>query len=162
MRQKTTVTTPAGLDAREVLARARDEMARADAAELERLRVHYLGKKGGVTAALKQLGQLPAAERRAAGQQLNRLRQKLEALVRARRAALDEQESEQRLAREQLDVSLPGRRRHPGSLHPVTTTMRSVREYFRALGFAEADGPEIEDDFHNFTCLLYTSDAADE
>lgn len=136
-----------------VLKNAENEIATADATELERLRVRYLGKKGLVTVELKTLGQLPDNEKRERGQQLNHLRAKLDNLIKARREALTRAAAEQRLSEERLDVTLPGRRRHTGSIHPVTSALRRARRFFIENGFIEESGPEIEDDFHNFTAL---------
>ena len=141
------------LDAQATLTAARSEIANADLKELERLRVRYLGKKGMVTAGLKALGQLPESEKRTTGRQLNQLRRELTEIMKARRETLELHAAKQRVSRERLDVTLPGRRRYKGSLHPVTITLRRVRRFFAAIGFAEESGPEIEDDFHNFAAL---------
>jgi phenylalanyl-tRNA synthetase alpha chain len=133
---------------------ALDEIAAAaDPAALEGVRVGYLGKKGRLTAQLKQLGALPAAERPAAGQAINRTKARLQQALEARRVALHSMQLEARLAGERIDVTLPGRGQPPGGLHPVTITMRRIEALFRPLGFSVEEGPEIEDDHHNFEAL---------
>ena len=127
--------------------------ASADLARLDEVRVHWLGKKGLLTEQLKSLGSLPAAERPAAGARINAAKVRLEAALDARRDALAEAKLARQLAAEALDVSLPGRGRGTGSLHPITRTLDRIETLFRSLGFEVADGPEIEDDFHNFTAL---------
>ena len=133
---------------------ALDEIAAAaDPAALEGVRVGYLGKKGRLTSQLKQLGALPAAERPAAGQAINRIKARLQQALEARRVALHSAQLEARLAGERVDVTLPGRGQPPGGLHPVTITMRRIEALFRPLGFSVEEGPEIEDDHHNFEAL---------
>jgi phenylalanyl-tRNA synthetase alpha chain len=127
--------------------------AAADPAALDAVRVRYLGKKGSLTEQLKQLGKLPAAERPAAGQEINRIKQAVQASIEARNAALQSASFDARLASETIDVTLPGRGQHQGGLHPVTITMRRIEALFRPLGFTVAEGPEIEDDEHNFSAL---------
>jgi len=125
----------------------------ADSAALENSKARYLGKSGTLTAQLKSLGQLPATERAAAGARINAAKTRLEEALALRRAALADAKLAEQLAADALDVSLPGRGRGVGALHPLTRTLERVEALFRALGFAVADGPEIEDDFHNFTAL---------
>lgn len=127
--------------------------AARDTQALEALRVQYLGKKGLITEHLKQLGTLPAELRPQAGQWINDAKQQLQAVLEARRSALNDSARKQRLAQETLDVTLPGRGMPPGSLHPITQTLNELQTIFIGLGFALADGPEIEDDFHNFSAL---------
>ncbi len=124
-----------------------------DPAALDEVRVRLLGKKGELTEQLKQLGKLPAAERPAAGQEINRIKQQLQQVIEQRRAELDSVVLAQRLASERVDVTLPGRGQHHGGLHPVTITMRRIEQLFMPLGFSVAEGPEIEDDYHNFEAL---------
>jgi len=141
-------------DLDECVAAARAAISAADdRAELERVRVEYLGRKGSLTARLKQLGRLPAEERPAAGERINRAKAEVERLLEARREELEAVELERRLARERVDVTLPGRRAERGSLHPVTRTIRRIESLLGQLGFRSAAGPEIEDDFHNFAAL---------
>jgi phenylalanyl-tRNA synthetase alpha chain len=124
-----------------------------DPAALENAKAKYLGKAGALTDLLKSLGKLPAAERPAAGARINEAKVRLEGALDARRAALAEARMARQLAAEALDVSLPGRGRGTGALHPITRTLARIEALFRSLGFEVADGPEIEDDFHNFTAL---------
>ena len=124
-----------------------------DMAALDAVRVAYLGKKGQITAQLKHLGQLPAEERREAGQQINRIKGEITALLETRRAELGEAAIEAQLRRETVDITLPGRGVDSGGLHPVTLTMSRIEKMFGKLGFDVAEGPEVEDDFHNFEAL---------
>jgi phenylalanyl-tRNA synthetase alpha chain len=120
---------------------------------LENAKARYLGKTGVLTEQLKALGKLPAAERPTAGAKINEAKAMLESALSARRAALADAKQDAELAAEALDVSLPGRGPGMGTLHPITRTLERVEALFGSLGFAVADGPEIEDDFHNFTAL---------
>ncbi|HEY2345524.1 MAG TPA: phenylalanine--tRNA ligase subunit alpha [Xanthomonadaceae bacterium] len=122
---------------------------------LEHLRVHLLGKQGSVTALLKSLGAMPAEQRKAAGEAINRAKESIGDAIAARRAQLDEAALQARLATERIDVTLPGRRGERGSLHPVTRAMERIVEIFSRLGYAVAEGPEIEDDWHNFEALNF-------
>ena len=130
-----------------------DFAACTDPAALENAKARYLGKAGALTEQLKSLGKLSAAERPAAGARINEAKVALEAALNARRAALADAKLAAQLAAEALDVSLPGRGTAPGGLHPITRTLERMEALFRSLGFEVADGPEIEDDFHNFTAL---------
>jgi len=130
----------------------------ADPAALENSKAKYLGKAGALTDLLKSLGRLPAAERPAAGARINETKVKLEAALAARREALAESRLTAQLASEALDVSLPGRGSGTGGLHPITRTLERIETLFRSVGFEVADGPEIEDDFHNFTALNMPED----
>ncbi len=125
----------------------------ADPAALDDVRVRYLGKKGLLTLQLKQLGKLSAEERPAAGQEINRVKQALQQALEARRETLKSAALDAQLAGEKIDVTLPGRGQPQGGLHPVTITMRRIEKLFEPLGFSVAEGPEIEDDFHNFGAL---------
>ena len=137
-----------------LVAGARSEfLACNDAAALENAKARYLGKSGALTELLKGLGRLSAAERPAAGAAINAAKQELESALAARRAALADARLAEKLAADALDVSLPGRGRGMGALHPLTRVLERVQTLFHSLGFAVADGPEIEDDFHNFTAL---------
>ncbi len=141
-------------DLASIVARATAEFAScADPAALENAKAKYLGKAGALTELLKGLGQLSSAERPAAGAAINDAKQSIEAALEARRIALAEAKLALQLAADALDVSLPGRGHGRGGLHPLTRAQARVEELFRSLGFAVADGPEIEDDFHNFTAL---------
>ena len=124
-----------------------------DGAALEQLRVDYLGKKGKVTELLKGLGKLSAEERPAAGARINVVKQELQALIGERKAALDEAAIAVKLAAETIDVTLPGRGQAAGGIHPVTRTIERMEDFFAAVGFEVVEGPEVEDDFHNFEAL---------
>ena len=127
--------------------------AAADLKALDAVRVQYLGKKGSLTARLKQLGGLSPEERKVAGPVINQAKQRLQSAIEARKAELEREALERRLAEERLDVTLPGRSRGTGGLHPVTRTLARIEALFGQLGFEVAEGPEIEDDYHNFEAL---------
>ena len=122
---------------------------------VEALRVALLGKSGSVTARLKSLGALPADQRKAAGEAINRTRDALGAALGARRMELEAAALDARLASETIDVTLPGRNGEAGGLHPVSRTMERIADIFGRLGYELADGPEIEDDWHNFEALNF-------
>ena len=124
-----------------------------DLAGLDDVRVQFLGKKGEITALLKNLGSLPADQRPAAGQAINRARDTVLGAIEARRVSLERRSLEATLAADRLDMTLPGRGEAMGGLHPVTRSLARIEAIFRAAGFAVHEGPEIEDDFHNFTAL---------
>jgi phenylalanyl-tRNA synthetase alpha chain len=130
-----------------------DFAACTDPVALENSKARYLGKAGALTELLKSLGKLAPAERPAAGARINQAKATLEAALTARREALAELRLAAQLDAEALDVSLPGRGFGTGGLHPITRTLERIETLFRSLGFEVADGPEIEDDFHNFTAL---------
>src|SRR5882672_6091914 len=125
----------------------------ADLAHLEQAKARFLGKTGALTEQLKGLGKLPAADRPSAGALINQAKEKVEALLAARRDAIQAQSLEARLAQEALDVTLPGRGRGRGGIHPVIRTWQRIEGIFRSAGFDVADGPEIETDWYNFTAL---------
>jgi phenylalanyl-tRNA synthetase alpha chain len=125
----------------------------ADLRALDEIRVEYLGKTGVITDQLKQLGKLPAEERKTAGAEINKGKQMLQAAIEGRKTALETAALAERLAAEKIDVSLPGRGEANGGLHPVTRTMQRIQQIFGGAGFEVATGPEIEDDFHNFEAL---------
>jgi len=120
---------------------------------LEQAKARYLGKAGKLTELLKGLGKLQAGERKAAGAGINDAKEKIEGALDARREAIRRAEMEKRLAVEALDVTLPGRRRGTGGIHPLMRTLRRVEEIFGSIGFDVADGPEIDTDWYNFTAL---------
>ena len=130
-----------------------DFQACTDPAALENVKARYLGKAGALTAQLKMLGTLPAAERAATGARINAAKATLEEALVARRQSIADTKLAARLSADALDVSLPGRGARAGGLHPLTRTLERIETLFRSLGFDVADGPEIEDDFHNFTAL---------
>lgn len=129
-----------------------------DLVELEQVKARFLGKSGELTGLLKQLGTLAPEERKSAGAIINQAKQAFEARHNAQRDAINERKLEQQLAAEALDVTLPGRGVPAGGLHPVTLTLERISELFASMGFAVADGPEIEDDFHNFQALNIPAD----
>lgn len=121
--------------------------------ELEDLRVAFLGRKGSLTLQLKNLGRLPPAKRPAAGAGINAAKQAVVAALEARGAELARERLARALAEEAIDVTLPGRRQSPGSLHPITQTLRRIEGIFTGAGYDVVTGPEIEDDYHNFEAL---------
>jgi phenylalanyl-tRNA synthetase alpha chain len=139
--------------AKVVAAALTDFEAAVDPAALENAKAKYLGKSGALTTHLKTLGTLAPVERAAAGARINAAKAQLEDALNARRAAIADAKLAAQLAADALDVSLPGRGRGAGGLHPLTRTLERIEALFRSLGFDVADGPEIEDDFHNFTAL---------
>jgi phenylalanyl-tRNA synthetase alpha chain len=137
-----------------IVARALAEFSAAqDPASLENAKARYLGKSGELTAVLKSLRVLDPEARRSAGQSINDAKSRLEAALDARRGALADAKLASRLAEESLDVTLPGRGRGRGGVHPVIRTWSRVEAIFRSIGFNVADGPEIESDWYNFTAL---------
>jgi phenylalanyl-tRNA synthetase alpha chain len=127
--------------------------ATADPAALEQTKARYLGKTGVLTEQLKGLGKLPPEERRTAGGRINDAKNRIESALIARRQAIAQAALDTRLAEESLDVTLPGRGRGRGGIHPVMRSWMRVEEIFRSIGFDVADGPEIETDWYNFTAL---------
>ena len=125
----------------------------ANLSDLDGVRVKYLGKNGLLTAQLKQLGKLPKEERPEAGQKINQAKQALQARIESRRSELEQKAMSDRLASERIDVTLPGRGVGQGGLHPVTRTLERIERLFANAGFRVAEGPEIEDDYHNFEAL---------
>ncbi|HVY08400.1 MAG TPA: phenylalanine--tRNA ligase subunit alpha [Burkholderiales bacterium] len=124
-----------------------------DLALLEQAKAKFLGKSGALTELLKGLGKLSAAERPAAGALINKAKEQVESLLQARREAIQNASLDARLSEEALDVTLPGRKRGSGGVHPVIRTWQRIEEIFRSVGFDVADGPEIETDWYNFTAL---------
>jgi phenylalanyl-tRNA synthetase alpha chain len=138
----------------DLLDQAKGEVADcADLATLDGVRVRYLGKQGQITAQLKSLGKLPADERPAAGQRINAARDRLQSALAARRRALEQSDLDARLAGDAVDVTLPGRGQRIGGLHPVTRTLQRIEMFFAQIGFDVVEGPEIEDEYHNFEAL---------
>ncbi len=129
-------------------------VAAADSlAALDATRVHWLGRKGLLTAQLKALGTLAGDEKRLRGQAVNALKARLEDAIAERGLVLEQAALVARIAAEEVDISLPGRSQPPGARHPVSLTLERIELLFRSLGFAVAEGPEIETDFHNFEAL---------
>lgn len=127
----------------------------SDLQALEALRVHYLGKKGAVTALLKSLGAMEPEARKTFGQAVNLGKQQVQEALNARKAALEAAVLEEKLATERVDVTLPGRGETRGGLHPITRAMQRIIDLFHRLGFEVATGPEVEDDYHNFEALNF-------
>lgn len=137
-----------------ILDSARRELDDArDLTALDQVRVHYLGKKGALTGLLKQLGTLSAEERPKAGAEINQAKQQFSERLAERKDELARVAMNARLESESIDVTLPGRGQHPGGLHPVSQTLQRIVDLFRSAGFEVAEGPEVEDDFHNFEAL---------
>ena len=124
-----------------------------DVNALEQLRVQYLGKKGELTQVMKTLGNIPAEERPRVGAMVNEAKERVQTVLNARRTEMETQAMNARLAAERVDVTLPGRGQTSGGLHPVTRTMERIEEFFSRVGYAVAEGPEVEDDYHNFEAL---------
>ena len=127
--------------------------AATDLQGLDNIRVAYLGKKGTITEQMKQLGKLSAEERPVAGQRINEAKQAVQAALETRKSALEDANLSAQLAGEAIDVTMPGRTHGMGGLHPVTRVLYRIEDLFSQLGFEIAEGPEIEDDFHNFEAL---------
>lgn len=136
-----------------------DEIQRADSPPaLESLRVRYLGKKGLLTEQLKRIGQLPPEARRDFGQAVNQAKTVVADAISAQTQALEAAVREQQLLTQTVDVTLPGRDVSVGSIHPVTRSIRRMKDIFGRLGFDVAEGPEVEDDFYNFEALNIPED----
>jgi len=129
-----------------------------DLLALENINSKYLGKKGLLTEQLKNLGQLSPDERREAGQKLNLLKNKISAAVEERKIFLNQKSVQDKLSQANIDVTLPGRGYMPGNLHPITQSRNRIQAFFEKMGFTSVEGPEIEDDFHNFTALNIPED----
>ena len=138
----------------ELLKQALQQLAEVkDQKQLDQIRVQYLGKKGEFTLQMKQLGQLDPEQRPVVGQAINEAKSAFQTKLDDCRIALQNAELEQRLASERVDVSLPGRGQSVAGLHPVTLTLRRIEKIFASVGFDVVEGPEIEDDYHNFEAL---------
>ncbi len=138
----------------ELLAQALQELAAAsDLIQLDAVRVHYLGKKGLFTEQMKELGKLDPEQRRAVGQVINQAKDSFQTQLEAQKTELESAALTARLASERIDVTLAGRGQAVAGLHPVTTTLRRINKIFASVGFQVVEGPEIEDDYHNFEAL---------
>ena len=126
-----------------------------DLRALEEVRVRALGKKGAITDLMKTLGKLQGEERKAKGQELNALKDEIADFIKAREAKLKREEMAARLASETIDVTLPTLPEKQGHVHPITQTMEELQKIFAGMGFSIAEGPDIEDDWHNFTALNF-------
>ncbi|MCX8072979.1 MAG: phenylalanine--tRNA ligase subunit alpha [Candidatus Binatia bacterium] len=127
-------------------------------AEVEQVRVRFLGRNGEITTLVRSLRDVPPDERPRLGARLNTVKGTLEAEIRAQLERVRDAEEQEKLLRDQVDVTIPGRRRILGALHPVTQTIEEIVDIFVALGFEVATGPDIEDDYHNFTALNFPPD----
>lgn len=138
----------------ELLAQALQALATAtDLMQLDAVRVHYLGKKGLFTDQMKELGKLDPEQRRTVGQVINQAKDNFQSELEAKKTALESAALSARLASERIDVTLAGRGQAVAGLHPVTTTLRRINKIFASVGFNVVEGPEIEDDYHNFEAL---------
>ena len=141
-------------DLEDILSTALSAVASAgDSSALDDVRVKYLGKKGELTGLLKGLGKLSPEARPAAGAEINSAKEALQEAISARKADLDNAAIDAQLASETIDVSLPGRNADIGALHPVTQVLRRMEDFFIGVGYQVVEGPEIEDDYHNFEAL---------
>lgn len=137
-----------------IVGSAREAFAKAQTpAELENAKAQYVGKSGRITELMKGLAALSVEEKKSRGAAINQAKQAIEGALNERRQALADAELEAQLKAEALDVSLPGRVREPGGLHPVSLTMERIEQIFASMGFDVADGPEVESDWHSFTSL---------
>lgn len=138
----------------DIVHKAEQDIANSsDLTALEQCRVYLLGKKGILTEYLKTLGQLPATERPLVGQQVNSAKEHIQQAIRLREIILKQNLVATKLAAEALDISLAGRTLEKGSLHPITQTIMDLQDIFNSMGFLMMEGPEIEDEYHNFTAL---------
>ncbi len=145
------------LDLASLLSDATAEISKAsDVRSLDSIRVKYLGKKGLITDQLKKLGSLSKEEKPKAGKAINIIKRDITTLVDQRSDQLEVEVLQARLEAEKIDVSLPGRKVHKGGLHPVTLTSQRIVQLFSQLGFDTVEGPEVEDDYHNFEALNFT------
>lgn len=142
------------MDLKKLLNNAKHKItAEKDLANLDELRVKYLGKKGELTVILKGLNKLPHDERAKTGQKVNVVKEQIQQLIQHRHQALNNQQLAAKLAEQAIDVTLPGRKQSLGSIHPITKVRERMEELFATMGFIVAEGPEIEDEFHNFEAL---------
>lgn len=146
------------VDEQALLDSARHDLAAAGSNDLDQIKSAYLGKQGHIGVLLRQIGALPPDQRSAAGESLNRLRLAFTELLETRRTELADELLAQRLHAGVLDVTLPGHGHAPGSRHPVSLVTERATAIFASMGFTVADGPEIEDDFHNFEALNHPHD----
>lgn len=138
----------------DILAQGLKELAEAtELNQLDQVRVQYFGKKGQFTEQMKQLGKLDPEQRRSVGQVINQAKDQLQTQLEHKKTALENAALAARLASERVDITLPGRGQVIAGLHPVTTTLRRVSKIFTSVGFTVVEGPEIEDDYHNFEAL---------
>ena len=132
--------------------------AAADEAQIEEIRVKYLGKKGELTAILKQMGSLSPEERPKMGALVNEAKQELEALISEKKEELKAAAQEAKLKEETIDITMPAKELKPGKLHPLNTVLDDMINIFQSMGFDVVDGPEVETDHYNFECLNVPAD----
>jgi len=125
----------------------------ADVNALEQIRVQYLGKKGELTQVMKTLGNIPAEERPKVGAMVNEAKERVSSVLNSRKSEMESAALNAKLAAERVDVTLPGRGQVSGGLHPVTRTMERIEQIFSHVGYTVEEGPEVEDDYHNFEAL---------
>lgn len=143
----------------EIVTQAKERIETAgDPTALDQVRIDYLGKKGLLTAQLKQLGSLPTDQRPKAGQVINEAKRAITSAIQARKEAIDQSRLTEQLQSERIDVSLPGRGQDVGGRHPVTRTLERIESLLVQAGFEVVEGPEIEDDYHNFEALNIPAD----
>ncbi|MBR2447690.1 MAG: phenylalanine--tRNA ligase subunit alpha, partial [Clostridia bacterium] len=140
------------LQAKEAIANANSQ------AEIEALRVKYLGKKGELTAILKQMGSLSPEERPIMGQLVNQAKAEVEALISEKNEQMKKLAMEQKLKDETIDITLPAKEIKKGKLHPLNTVLNDMIDIFTSMGFDVVDGPEVETDHYNFECLNVPAD----
>jgi phenylalanyl-tRNA synthetase alpha chain len=124
-----------------------------DLNQLDQIRVNYLGKKGLLTQQLKQLGKLPAEERPQAGQVINLAKSAVQEAIESRKSLLEDEQLNEQINKGRLDTTLPGRGGKRAGLHPITLTLQRIESLFQQVGFEVVEGPEVEDDYHNFEAL---------
>ncbi len=140
-------------------ATAREEIAAAsDGQQIEAIRVKYLGKKGELTALLKQMGSLSPEERPVMGQLVNEAKSELDALITEKSGEIKSAAEEKRLLEETLDITMPAKRGNIGGLHPLNKVLDDMINLFQSMGFDVVDGPEVETDYYNFECLNVPAD----
>jgi len=138
---------------------AEQDVAKAEnIADLDQVRVTFMGKKGRLTSQLRALGSLPPEERSKVGQEVNRVKAKLQSLIETRRKQINDVVLAQKLVSESVDVTLPGRGIESGGIHPVSRTLARIEQIFAKAGFDVAEGPEIESDYYNFEALNIPAD----
>src|SRR5210317_155210 len=141
-------------DLNQLINQARDEFLNCSKlADLDHIKAKFLGKTGPITEAMKSLSRLPVEERPQKGAEINQIKNQIEDLLNARKKEIADHELNQKLENEKIDVTLPSRPQDKGSLHPVMKTIEDISQIFHSIGFDVTDGPEIEDDFHNFEAL---------
>jgi phenylalanyl-tRNA synthetase alpha chain len=132
--------------------------ASTDLSDLDQIRVNYLGKKGLLTQQLKQLGKLPAEERPQAGQVINLAKAAVQEAIESRKTSLEDEQLIEQIKQGKLDITLPGRGGKRAGLHPITLTLQRIESLFEQIGFDVVEGPEVEDDYHNFEALNIAED----